>query len=273
MTTEMVKIGNAKWQQLRSDIYIRDKGLCWICNEFVDLGNYDLGHLFDRCNGGSNSYDNLAVMHHSCNIKKPRHYSLDEAKNWRASPNDLPTPISVPIEQTNFRKSASPIWHNKNKIWQRSPIMPIEDKRAIRQLIIEYFQKKPELLKLGHHNELHRAISELSLTLEISKECVYYFMRAEGLYQKEYNKQLTGAIKPKDNLYFQIYEHLDELLKTYNSLSGGMLTRARIMKMNRYQMSIMFYLAGIKDYLYPKDLKSIQPTVARLGLTLRASNL
>ena len=71
------------WQVLRSNIYIRDKGICWICNTFVDLKDYDLGHIKDRCNGGHDDYDNLAVMHESCNLAKPRHQTLEEALKWK----------------------------------------------------------------------------------------------------------------------------------------------------------------------------------------------
>ena len=77
MTTE------ATWGELRSNVYIRDKGICWVCNCFVKLEDYDLGHLIDRCNGGHDDYDNLAVMHKSCNLSKPFHQTLEEAVKWR----------------------------------------------------------------------------------------------------------------------------------------------------------------------------------------------
>lgn len=71
------------WSRLRSDIYIRDKGMCWICNTFVKLDDYDLGHIIDRCNGGHDDYDNLAVMHKPCNLSKPMHLTLEEALKWK----------------------------------------------------------------------------------------------------------------------------------------------------------------------------------------------
>lgn len=71
------------WAKLRSDIYIRDRGICWICHNFVSLQEYDLVHLIDRCNGGHDDYDNLAVMHKSCNLAKPKHFTLEEAVKWR----------------------------------------------------------------------------------------------------------------------------------------------------------------------------------------------
>lgn len=73
----------AQWEWLRSEVYIRDKGICWVCNEFVLLRDYDLGHLVDRANGGHDAIDNCTVMHHLCNLLKPRHNSLDEASIWK----------------------------------------------------------------------------------------------------------------------------------------------------------------------------------------------
>ncbi len=73
----------SNWPKLRSDIYLRDKGMCWVCNTFVNLEDYDLGHLIDRCNGGHDDYDNLAVMHKPCNLAKPHHTSLEECLKWK----------------------------------------------------------------------------------------------------------------------------------------------------------------------------------------------
>lgn len=75
------------WDKMRSDIYIRDKGICWLCNAFVDLPDYDLGHLVDKCNDGQPTYDNLVVMHKHCNSIKPYHETLEEAVRWRLTYN------------------------------------------------------------------------------------------------------------------------------------------------------------------------------------------
>jgi hypothetical protein len=81
--TESNNINTPQWRALRSSIYLRDKGICWVCNDFVELTEYDLGHLIDRANGGWNDYDNLAAMHTSCNLAKPHHNTLEEAMKWR----------------------------------------------------------------------------------------------------------------------------------------------------------------------------------------------
>lgn len=70
------------WRMFRSLIYARDNGVCWICRQFVPLHEYDLGHLIDRCNGGRDNYDNLAVMHKKCNESKPKHNTMDEHITW-----------------------------------------------------------------------------------------------------------------------------------------------------------------------------------------------
>lgn len=74
---------HALWEWLRSIIYVRDKGICWVCNNFVLLGDYHLGHLVDKSNNGEASLDNCAVMHKRCNSSKPSHHTLEEALIWR----------------------------------------------------------------------------------------------------------------------------------------------------------------------------------------------
>ena len=76
-----------EWLNLRSNIYLRDKGICWVCNSFVQLSEYDLGHLIDRCMGGQDVFDNLVVMHKRCNVAKPPHVNLDEAVKWKLTLN------------------------------------------------------------------------------------------------------------------------------------------------------------------------------------------
>jgi len=79
---------SALWDWLRSEAYIRDKGICWVCNEFVPLRDYDLGHLVDRSNGGNDSLMNCAVMHKHCNSIKPSHHTLEAALIWRLTYNN-----------------------------------------------------------------------------------------------------------------------------------------------------------------------------------------
>ena len=83
-----ITVGSAKWFQMRSEVYIRDKGICWICNLFVDLKDYELGHLVDRFMDGTNEYDNVAVMHKRCNCSKPLHKTLRDVTKWRLTLNN-----------------------------------------------------------------------------------------------------------------------------------------------------------------------------------------
>lgn len=69
--------------KIRSDVYIRDMGLCWVCNRFVELADYHVGHLVDKCMGGEDDIGNLAVMHSLCNLSKPRHKSMEDALKWQ----------------------------------------------------------------------------------------------------------------------------------------------------------------------------------------------
>ncbi len=73
---------NTDEETYRQIIYKRDKGLCWICREFVSFEECELGHLVDRCNGGIYDYDNLVVMHKLCNSQKPKHKTIEEHITW-----------------------------------------------------------------------------------------------------------------------------------------------------------------------------------------------
>jgi len=119
---------------LRSEVYVRDKATCWVCHNFVLLRDYDLGHLVDKCNGGQTDLENVVVMHHRCNVAKPRHTTLDEATRWRNVQGTVLAQTTAitnprPKEQLTFMlpdmtQLASPLIHS-GKIAQ-SPVKPIE---------------------------------------------------------------------------------------------------------------------------------------------------
>ncbi len=152
------------WNVLRSHIYIRDKGICWICNRFVCPKDYDLGHLVDRCNGGLDAYDNLAVMHRWCNLTKPQHQTLEDAMRWKLTPAYLyhaPAKVPKPISEDSIilesfrRYGCSPLM---------ASLTP-DSRDAIKQFIIEYFAGHPELLRKG--KIYNRATRQLAATLGI----------------------------------------------------------------------------------------------------------
>ncbi len=79
------------WNRLRSEVYLRDRGICWICNRFVSLDIYQAGHIVDRCKNGYDTFDNVVTMHRKCNNHKPYHDTLEEALRWRLT---YSTPVS-----------------------------------------------------------------------------------------------------------------------------------------------------------------------------------
>ena len=110
----VTEIGDSKWLQMRSDVYIRDKGICWVCHEFVDLQDYDLGHLVDRCRNGENEYDNVTVMHKKCNRSKPRHKTLEDATKWRLM-------LNIPIHHHNINHKITKATQPVNKTADEKP--------------------------------------------------------------------------------------------------------------------------------------------------------
>jgi 5-methylcytosine-specific restriction endonuclease McrA len=100
--------GTYRWIKYRSEIYLRDRGICWICGDFVLLSDYDLGHIIDDCRGGKPTEDNLTVMHHYCNSMKPKHATLEDAINWR---NDVNNDPYYKLFNTLFKKK--PPKHDK----------------------------------------------------------------------------------------------------------------------------------------------------------------
>jgi hypothetical protein len=162
---------DASWQMLRSDIYVRDKGICWICNTYVELKDYDLGHLVDRCNGGKDDYDNLAVMHKSCNLSKPKHNTLEEAMKWKLTPTYLSErPISM-FDGSKSIGNGYPYHKKKTTVPQLSLPTDTDKDNANKQLINSYFQAHPELTDTANVVRLE-AIKLLSQILNIPENSV-----------------------------------------------------------------------------------------------------
>jgi hypothetical protein len=49
------------WRSQRYTIYRRDRGMCQVCGSRVGR-MWDIGHLVDRCVGGSDDPSNLVLM-------------------------------------------------------------------------------------------------------------------------------------------------------------------------------------------------------------------
>jgi 5-methylcytosine-specific restriction endonuclease McrA len=54
----------------RSVVWERDRGICHICLDPADINNWHLEHKIALSNGGKHSYDNVAVSHPICNLRK-----------------------------------------------------------------------------------------------------------------------------------------------------------------------------------------------------------
>jgi hypothetical protein len=54
----------------RSEVFERDSGICYLCNEQVDPNNWHLDHVVPISKGGPHTYDNVRVTHPSCNLSK-----------------------------------------------------------------------------------------------------------------------------------------------------------------------------------------------------------
>lgn len=303
-TREREVLQKARWDMLRSDIYIRDKGICWVCGKIVDLRNYDLGHLVDRCNGGQDDYDNLAVMHKHCNITKPRHTSLEETMKWELTAQYLTVrPMakrSPPKEQLSFIANVQTITppvtvtqQSTNKTPVRIPDLskmmyppeklpkyimatdtsggttvytkqkqPTEsDTSAAKQLVIEYFTNRPELLTKEQVKNRNHAIQQIAATLEIDTKIIRFFLLEANLIKSQ------NPITPNDNLYYYINDHLEELVNKFNNLNVCLWDKPKALGLTTYGMNIMLYLSG--SYINEKDKRSIAKRVTELNLPIR----
>ncbi len=143
-----VNASAADWEIFRSEIYKRDNGICWACNEFVELKAYDLGHLVDRCNGGQDAWENLAVMHKRCNQSKPKHNTLEEAIIWKMRTRFLSTakPAVLPSDTTPNKTYPYPKIKAQPK--PRLQTMPTTIPENTHQTFISDNELKMEALRL-----------------------------------------------------------------------------------------------------------------------------
>jgi 5-methylcytosine-specific restriction endonuclease McrA len=57
----------------RSVVWTRDGGVCHICGKPAEPANWHLEHIIPLARGGHHVYDNVAVSHPSCNLRKARY--------------------------------------------------------------------------------------------------------------------------------------------------------------------------------------------------------
>lgn len=62
---------NGKCERIYRDVvWSRDNGICHICNKPCDIDRWHLDHIIPLSKGGTHTYDNVAVSHVTCNIRK-----------------------------------------------------------------------------------------------------------------------------------------------------------------------------------------------------------
>jgi len=48
-------------------LWLQQEGICLVCRlEITDTGGWELHHIIRRVDGGSDSLDNLVLLHHNC---------------------------------------------------------------------------------------------------------------------------------------------------------------------------------------------------------------
>ncbi len=250
-----------KYSVAKSEIYIRDKGLCWICGEFVILQDYHLGHLLDRVNGGSFTYDNLAVMHQKCNLSKPKHMTIEEALRWKLSFSInnyrglIKDPTYSSIKTNNYEIINTAI---SKRHWKYRTTKDQLEKARI--TVVDYFNSNPELLVGEINHSRSSKIKYFSYSLNISVENVRKFLRDANM------------VKPKKSIkdgsqYKYIVDNLQILVNKYNTQDNkSKFIACKQLGISSYQFDIMLYCIGLKHKVDPKNLHGIDKTMRKLHL-------
>ena len=75
-------------------LFNRDKGICWICGQMCDYGDYErkngyfvagnrypsIDHVIPRCEGGEHSWANIKLAHRICNTDSFKWMKKDSTK-------------------------------------------------------------------------------------------------------------------------------------------------------------------------------------------------
>ncbi len=78
----------------RARIWLRDAGVCRLCNTPADPDNWELEHLTPLSRGGEHSHANCAVSHPSCNRAK-HNKTLEEWNSIRMADDFLSLPAQA----------------------------------------------------------------------------------------------------------------------------------------------------------------------------------
>jgi hypothetical protein len=253
--------GTPEWDKLRSEIYVRDRGICWVCNRFVLLSQYELGHLIDWCMGGKAVYENLAVMHGYCNDVKPHHSTLEEAMRWRLTPRYIIETPPKAIVGTIVQTAQSERQYLQPALYQQIPnFLTIEDQIRIADTIIHFFKDNPQYLT--DNNLRIKYTRSLSYKYNVTVDFIRKKLQEVGMLEKK------NPIVQNDDMYFSISNNIKELVEKYNSLKCPNWDKPKAMGITAYQMRIMFYLSDNKVLVDSKDLKNIERRVSNLNIPI-----
>lgn len=107
----------------RTNVYLRDKGICQYCGIKVDRAEFQIEHVIPRAQGGKSTWENVVVACHRCNQKK-EDKTPAQAKmpllSKPSKPKSLPGTFSpviswsegMPKEWKSFIASVH-YWHDK----------------------------------------------------------------------------------------------------------------------------------------------------------------
>ncbi len=73
------------------DIYIRDRGICYLCGQIVPRNQLSLDHIIPLSKGGTHEPDNVALAHFSCNSSKGSMSYSDFLHKKKGPKNTRPT--------------------------------------------------------------------------------------------------------------------------------------------------------------------------------------
>lgn len=66
----------------RKEIYIRDKGICWLCGKKVLWENYHVDHKIPIIERGPDVPENVAVSHSWCNLTRKKRGYVPTLEAW-----------------------------------------------------------------------------------------------------------------------------------------------------------------------------------------------
>ena len=58
-----------RWTETRKRIYVRDQGVCGLCQRAIE-GAWQVDHIVPRVMGGGHDDGNLRLTHPACNLKR-----------------------------------------------------------------------------------------------------------------------------------------------------------------------------------------------------------